>query len=145
MSDVISKGYAEVIPQDQLGYENGNVWFVPHHGVYHPRKKTLRVVFDCASAYGGTSLNNELLQGPDLTNSLLGVLHRFRQGSIAFMTDIEGMFHQVKVAKVDVNFLRFLWWSWGHHQRSGAQNDCPHLRSCVISKLCHICPVENSQ
>ena len=72
---------------------------MPHHGVYHPRKKKPRVVFDCAATFGGTSLNKELLQGPDLTNTLLGVLLRFRQGPIAFMTGIEGMFHQVRVAK----------------------------------------------
>lgn len=87
--------------------------YVPHHGVYHPRKKTLRVVIDCAATFGGTLLNKELLQGPDLTNTLLGVLLRFRQGSVAFMTDIEGMFHQVRVAKEDTNFLRFLWWPNG--------------------------------
>lgn len=137
MSDVISKGYAEVIPQDQLGHENGKVLFVPHNGVYHPRKKTLRVVFDCASAYGGTSLNKELLQGPNLTNSLLGVLHRFRQGPIAFMTDIEGMFHQVKVAKEDVSFLRFLWWPDGDITKDLVEHRMTvHIFGAVSSPSC---------
>lgn len=103
MDDVIAKGYAEIVPSDQLNLENGKVWYIPHYGVRHPRKKTLRVVFDCASTFGGTSLNKELLQGPDLTNNLIGVLLRFCQGPIAFMTDIEGMFHQVRVAKEDVS------------------------------------------
>lgn len=81
--------------------------------ITHVRRPRLRVVFDCASACDGTSLNKELLQGPDSTNTLLGVLLQFHQGPIAFMTNIEGMFHQVKVANEDVNCLRFLWWPDG--------------------------------
>ena len=52
-----------------------------------------------------------LLQGPDLTNNLVGVLLRFRQGEVAFTADVKSMFHQVKVPVDDRDFLRFLWWS----------------------------------
>ena len=45
----------------------------------------------------GTSLNNELLQGPNLAIPLLGVLLSFRQAQFAIMADIEGMFHKVRV------------------------------------------------
>lgn len=55
------------------------------------------------------SLNTELLQGPDLTNSLVGVLLRFRQEPIAMTADIKSMFYQVRVPRSDVYFLRFLW------------------------------------
>ena len=79
MSDIIMKGYAEKVPSEDLHQENGKLWYIPHHGVYHKRKKTIRVVFDCASSYKGASLNKVLLQGPDLANSLIGVLLRFRQ------------------------------------------------------------------
>ena len=54
----------------------------------------IRVVFDCSAKYGGISLNDQLLKGPDLTNSLFGVLSRFRQERIALMADIESMFYQ---------------------------------------------------
>jgi hypothetical protein len=48
-------------------------WFIPHHAVYHPKKPDkIRVVFDCSCQYNGVSLNEELLQGPDLTSSLIG-------------------------------------------------------------------------
>ena len=73
----------------------------------------LRIVFDCAAEYAGTSLNKEVLQGPDLTNRLLGVLMRFREDQVALMGDIEAMFHQVKVSPEDRDALRFLWWKGG--------------------------------
>lgn len=68
------------------------------------------MVFDCGATFKGTSLNSQLLQGPNLTSSLLGVLTRFRQESVALMGDIQQMFYQVKVAETDKDFLRFLWW-----------------------------------
>ena len=58
-------------------------------------------------------MNDKLLQGPDLTNSLVGVLARFRQETVTVLGDIEAMFHQVKVAPEDCNALRFLWWPNG--------------------------------
>ena len=49
-------------------------------------------------------------KGPDLTNSLVGLLTRFRQETVALMADMEAMFHQVKVVPEECNALRFLWW-----------------------------------
>ena len=51
-----------------------------------------------------------MLQGPDLTNSLFGVLIRFREDPVALMADIEAMFHHVHVSPDDYDALRFLWW-----------------------------------
>lgn len=53
------------------------------------------------------------IQGPDLTNTLVGVLTRFRQEKIAFMSDIEALFYQVRVRPSDCDYLRFLWWADG--------------------------------
>ena len=82
----------------------------------HPRKKKLRIVFDCAAKYEGTSLNDQVLQGPDLTNKLMGVLQRFRQEAVAVMADIEAMFHQVRVNEDNRDVLRFLWWQDGNYE-----------------------------
>ena len=114
MSDLLSKGYAAEVPKERTVSENERVWYIPHHGVYHPQKGKLRVVFDCAASYQGKSLNGELLQGPDLTNTLIGVLTRFRHDHIALMSDIEAMYHQVKVPPEDSDLLRFLWWPDGN-------------------------------
>lgn len=68
------------------------------------------MVFDCAATFQGTSLNDQLLQGPDLTNGLVGVLLRFRQEPVAMVADVEGMFYEVRVSPEQCNALRFLWW-----------------------------------
>lgn len=111
MSDIIKRGDAEEAKDDGLP---GEKWYIPHHGIYHPKKpEKLRVVFDCSAKHRGTSLNEHLLSGPDMINNLTGVLIRFRQHQIALMCDIEKMFHQFKVQKTDRDFLRFLWWKNG--------------------------------
>lgn len=51
MEGVISSGHAGLVPQDQLNLENGRQWYIPHYGVYHPRKGNLRVVFDYSGSY----------------------------------------------------------------------------------------------
>ncbi|KAK7896104.1 hypothetical protein WMY93_021429 [Mugilogobius chulae] len=113
MSNIIEKGYAVKVPDKDLSRDDGKVWYLPHHGVYHPKKHTLRVVFDCGVSYQGTTLNEQLLQGPNLTSTLLGVITRFRQEEVALMADVEAMFHQVKVPDEDSDLLRFLWWKSG--------------------------------
>lgn len=92
MEDIICKGDAELAPKVPEGEP---VWYIPHHGVYHPRKPgKLRVVFDCSAKFHGVSLNDTLLTGPDLINPLVGVLCRFRMEAVAVTCDIERMFHQ---------------------------------------------------
>ena len=71
-------------------------------------------MFDCSAKYHGKSRNDELLQGPDLTNSLVEVLTRFRQDPVAYMSDVEAMFHQDDVNPKDQSALRFLWWPDGN-------------------------------
>ena len=108
MTNMIDKGYAEIAPTQ---VETDEVWYIPHHGVYHPKKpEKIRVVFDCSAVFKNQSLNQHLYQGPDLTNNLVGVLCRFRKESVAFMCDIEAMFYQIKVNPEHRDLLRFLWW-----------------------------------
>lgn len=112
MKEIIARGDAEKVPERELG--NQPAWYIPHHGVYNPQKPgKIRVVFDCSARFQNTSLNDNLLTGPDLTNTLVGVLSRFRKGKIAIMCDVERMFHQFYVAPKDRDYLRFLWWEEG--------------------------------
>lgn len=107
MDDIISCGDAEKVPEEESG--NNPAWYIPHHGVHHPQKPgKILVVFDCSAKFQEISLNDHLLTGPDLTNTLVGVLSRLRKGFIAVMCDIEKMFHQFHVKREDQDYLRFL-------------------------------------
>ena len=66
MDEVLSRGDAEEAPI--LDEDEEVRWYIPHHGVYHPKKNKIRVVFDCSAKFKGTCLNDHLLSGPDLTN-----------------------------------------------------------------------------
>lgn len=87
-------------------------WYLPHHGVWTAKKPDEpRVVFDCAAKFEGISLNDQLYKGPENTNSLVGVLLRFRVGKTAVVADIKRMFHQVYVPEEERSVLRYLWWT----------------------------------
>lgn len=142
MADILYKGFAIRMTPEQKVRTNQSkrIWYIPHHGVYHPKKHKLRVVFDCGATHQGTSLNAQLLQGPNLTNSLIGVLTRSRQKSIALMTDIETMFHQVKVSEDDIDLLRFLWWPDGNLSSELEEYKMVvHIFGAASSPSCAVC------
>lgn len=137
MDNLISSGYAERVPTTGLERNDGKVWYIPHHGVYHPKKGKIRVVFDCAASFQGASLNAHLLQGPDLTSGLVGVLTRFRREQVVLMSDIEAMFHQVRVPEGDSDLLRFLWWPNGDfNQQMVEYRMVVHLFGATSSPSC---------
>ena len=136
MEEMLKKCYAEDVPDGAT--REDRVWYLPHHGVRHPQKpEKLRVVFDCAAKFHDASLNDRLLQGPDLTNDLLDVLMRFREGAVAFTADVEAMFYQVKVPPEDRDFLRFLWWPEGNlKMRPKTYRMTVHLFGACSSPSC---------
>ena len=109
INEMIRSGHAVEISQDYSNVPDGRIWYIPHHCT----GKKFRVVFDCAAGCNGTSINQQLLQGPDNTRTLIGVLLRFRLYAVALVGDIKNMFHQVQVHRDDQPALRFLWWKDG--------------------------------
>lgn len=106
VNDYISNGCAREVTH--MDTDSKRVCYLPHHPVVYANKpEKLRVVFDCAAKYEGISLNSKLLQGPDLNNSLVGVVTRFRQEQVVLAADVEVMFHQVCVPEKDCDALRF--------------------------------------
>lgn len=94
-------------------------------------------MLDCAAKFKGTSLNDQLFQGPNLTNTLVGTLIRFRKEEIAVMCDIDSMFYQVCVLLRDASFLRFLWWKDGDPSKSVTKYQMVvHLFGATSSPSC---------
>jgi len=56
------------IPTEQLGRSDGNVWYIPHHGVYYLKIQVF-LDFFCVATYQELALNENgrLLKRPDLT------------------------------------------------------------------------------
>lgn len=106
IGNLLRNGYAEEAPEES---SPNRTFYLPHFAVTHPTKKKIRIVFDAAAKFQGKSLNDALLTGPDLLQSLFGVLLRFRQGSLAVVADIKEMFLQIKIRETDRDSLRFLW------------------------------------
>ena len=113
MEKIISKGHASEIPATEIEAPSGQVWYLPHFGIYHPKKPTqIRVVFDSSAEYDHVSLNKEL------TNRLTGVLTRFRRETVGVMCDIEQMYHSFHVSPKHRDFLRFMWFKDNDPQNS---------------------------
>ena len=81
-----------------------------------PHQTCEAIVFDAAAEFETTSLNKKFIQGPDVTNSMVGVLLRFLHGKVGLAADVEVMFHQVRVWKQDQDALRFLWVTYDYSQ-----------------------------
>ena len=137
MENLIQKGYARKMTEEEAVRRSQRTWYLPHHAVFPPQKQgKTRVVFDAASLRDGVSLNNQLLQGADLTNNLLGILLRFRQYPIALVADTEGMFNQVKVPPEDSDALRFLWWEDSDLEKLSEFQMTTHIFGATDSPSC---------
>ena len=107
----VANNWAIPLNEEDLKADRKPIYYLPHHGVYRPDKKStpLRVVFDPASPFHGVSLNSFLYKGPGLIGNLLGVLLRFREEHVAFSGDISKMFLQILLPEEDTHVHRFLW------------------------------------
>ena len=111
MEKIFERGHASPVPLEDTREKarSGQVWYLPHFGVYHPKNPTqMRVVFDSSAEYNGVSLNKEPLPGPDLMNSLSVSIRFRRERSLSCVT--EQMFHSFHVNPQHRDFLRFLWY-----------------------------------
>lgn len=121
ITELFTKGYARKLSQEEIESPGKRRWFLPHFAVTNPNKPgKLRVVFDCAAETNGVSLNSQLLKGPDLFNSLLDVLFKFREGEVAISGDVREMFLMVQIKKEDQESQCFLW-------RDGDQEKEPEI------------------
>lgn len=106
MNELESEGFSVKVTDPNLVK-----WIIPHQAVLSKNK--LRVVFDASSQYQGLSLNDCLLQGPDINNPLLQVLTKFRMNKVALSCDIRKMYYNFHVPESDSYYLCYYWWTGG--------------------------------
>ena len=106
MQEILEKGYAK---ESKATPQDGRVWYLPHHGVYHPQKPDkIRVVFEL-----------------------------FRQEDVAVMAGIEKMYFQILVADDHRSLLRFLWWKDGDMSKEIIDHEmCVYVFGGVSSGAC---------
>ena len=109
MEKYFTEGYARRLTEEDLRLRPTRYW-LPHFGVPKvPRQPELRLVFDAAAKHRGVCLNDYVVAGPPLLNSLPSVLIRFREGAIAWSADIGAMFSRIRIDEMDSRYHRFLW------------------------------------
>ncbi|XP_032787560.2 trafficking protein particle complex subunit 13 isoform X2 [Daphnia magna] len=66
VKEYIGLDHARLLTTEQLWKESSKTWYLPHHGVVSPSCSTtkVRVIFDGAAEYAGTSIKQNLLRGP---------------------------------------------------------------------------------
>ena len=103
--------HAERVPQQDLLKPESEGYYLPTHGVFKESSTMtkLRVVFDAtASTTSGSSLNEQLLAGPNLYPQLVPILINFRSYVVGMTTDIGKMFHEIALDHCERDVHRFL-------------------------------------
>lgn len=103
-------GHMERIPVAEINEQPQ--CYLPHHAVFKEDSTTtkLRVVFDATAATtNGNGLNDLLLVGPRLQETLAAILMRWRKNKIAITADIEKMYRQIWVQPAHCNYQRIVW------------------------------------
>ena len=91
---------------EEIKHTPSNTNYISHHGVENiNRPGEAREIFDAGAKFHSTSLNENLFKGPDLLNSLFGVLIRFWKEEFALRGNIERMFHQTRIHYNDREIL----------------------------------------
>ena len=110
-TDMIERGVLHKIDFSTLMNYKGPVHYLPHHEIHKPSSLStpLRIVFNPSSSFAGHILNDYYAKGPDVLNSMLGVLLRFRLGKIGIIGDIKKMYNSIGLSVMDQHTHRCLW------------------------------------
>ena len=111
IQDMVQMGFARKLSDEEVRCYQGPTYYISHHAVIRPDKKStpVRIVFNSSALFEGESLNDYWKKGPDLLNSLFGVILRFREHPVALSGDISKMYHRVRIPVEDQHVHRFLW------------------------------------
>ncbi|XP_049315814.1 uncharacterized protein LOC125779230 [Bactrocera dorsalis] len=101
----------KVSPGEKIIKSKYNSFYLPHHAVIKPDKKTtkVRVVFNASkSSSSGNSLNDILFTGPALQPDLMLLILNWRIYKYVFNGDVEKMYRQIVVHDDDQDFQRII-------------------------------------
>ena len=103
IEDMLNRGVARKITEDELKAYKGPVFYVSHHEVMKPESSstTCRIVFNPSAKFLNHTLNDYWVKGPDLLNNMLGILLRFRENRVAVAGDVRKMYHSVNISDLD--------------------------------------------
>ena len=111
IEDMVARRVARKLSDNEIyGYE-GPIFYIPHTEVLKPDSSStpLRIVFNSSAKYMNISLNEMWAKGPDVLNSLLGILLRFREDKVAFICDLAKMYNTIFMSPLDQHCHHFLW------------------------------------
>lgn len=101
--------HCSILPNGLQSYSS---YYLPHHAVVKEDSTTTktRVVFDAScKTTNGISLNDSMLIGPALQDSLFNLLIRWRSHKIVIKADIEKMYRQILVSDTHQQYQRIVW------------------------------------
>jgi hypothetical protein len=110
VKDLIAQNFLREASDHDMKGEWPNVWYLPMSLVVNENKQPpkMRNVYDASAIYKGTSLNANLLKGPDLLINIINPLIQMRMNKIAFTADVKAMFNMVKICERDQQCQRIL-------------------------------------
>ena len=108
MMEMTEMQFARKLTKQELETYKGPVHYIAHHEIVRPEKTMpIHIVFNSSASFQGHRLNDYWMKGPDLLNSLFGVILRFRENEVA--GDISKMYHRVLIPEQDLQVHRYLW------------------------------------
>jgi hypothetical protein len=112
MHEYMKLGHMELVPEEEVLNPKNPTAYIPHHFVLKEESTTtkFRVVFDAsAKTSSGKALNDVLMVGPTLQETVLSNLIKFRTHPIALTADVEKMYRQIIVKSSDTDLQRIVW------------------------------------
>ena len=108
IKDMLDRGVARIITEDEINEYKGPVYYIGHHEVLKRDPSTpCRVVF--SFNFLNDVLNEYWAKGPNLLNNRVGILIRFRENDVAIVGEIRKMYHTIKISILDQHVHKFLW------------------------------------
>ena len=121
LKDLVARGFAREITEEELSIwkkNGGKTYYMAHQMALNPGSKStpVRTVFNNSQVFKGFSLNSSWALGPDIMNSLHGVLMRFREDLVGAQGDIAKMYYMIRVTIEEQMMQLFVWKFAGEEQ-----------------------------